>query len=105
MKISGTGFEAECEKVEVLIKPDKRGKREVFHINLSKSVEVRQGKRIARAGRADIHPAEEMIALSDSPSVLNEDGSRAEGTRMIYTRGKKSISIENPIITLPKFKK
>ena len=52
----------------------------------------------------DIYPEEEMITLSDSPTVLNEDGSRANDTRMIYTKGKKSISIENPIITLPKMK-
>lgn len=104
VKITGTDFSATCDKIETSIKINKQGKREISHIRLTGNVEVKQGGKIANAGKADIYPEEEMITLSDSPTVLNEDGSRANGTRMIYTKGKKSISIENPIITLPKMK-
>lgn len=101
VEISGTGFEAKCDNIEVSMKPDKSGRRRITHILMTGNLDIRQGGKSAKAGRANIQPEEETIVLSESPLVVNEDGSMASGTKMIYTRGKKSISIENPRVTLP----
>ena len=99
--INGTDFAADCQKVEVEMKPDKSGKRNISLIVMTDNVSVSQGKRSAAAGRADIYPEQEMIALTDSPIVVNEDGTQARGSRITFTKGKSSLSIENPTIRLP----
>lgn len=105
VKISGTDFEGECDKIEAQMKPIKSGKRKISLIILKGNLRLVQGdgeKKIT-AGRGEILPSEEMIVLSESPVVENADSSKASGSRMIYKKGMKSISIENPQITLPQF--
>ncbi|MBR4597146.1 MAG: hypothetical protein IKO42_01980, partial [Opitutales bacterium] len=101
VEITGTDFAASCERIEVSIKPEKAGKLQIAQISLIKDLKISQGGRLATAGRADINPLKETVALTENPTVQNDDGSKASGSRMIYTRGKQNISIENPRITLP----
>ena len=106
VKISGTDFEGACDKIEAQMKPTKSGKRKISLIILKGNLHLVQGggEKKVTAGRGEILPSEEMIVLSESPVVENADSSRASGSRMIYKRGMKSISIENPQISLPQFK-
>lgn len=108
VEIEGSDFKAKCDKIEAQIKHAQSGaSAKITRIILSGNLQLNQGqdeKKIT-AGRGDIMPDEEMIMLSDSPIVENRDGSTASGTRMTFKRGRKSISIENPRITLPSAKK
>lgn len=99
--ISGTDFGANCDRIEVAITPNKFGKLQIAQISLIGNLKIAQGKKLANAGRADINPIQETVVLTENPIVQNEDGSRATGTKMTYTRGKQNISIENPRIKLP----
>lgn len=98
--ITGTDFAANCDRIEVAIL-EKFNKRQISQISLIGNLKISQGKKLANAGRADINPFQETIILTENPIVENEDGSRATGTRMVYTKGKQNISIENPRIKLP----
>lgn len=101
VSITGTDFGASCQSIEVSIAKSKIGKLQIAQISLIKDLKITQGGRTATAGRADINPVLETVSLTENPVVQNEDGSRAMGTRMVYTRGKQNISIENPRIKLP----
>ncbi|MBO7520863.1 MAG: hypothetical protein J6T16_01310, partial [Opitutales bacterium] len=101
VEIAGTDFAASCARIEVSIKPEKAGKLQIAQISLIKNLKISQGGRLATAGRADINPINETVALTENPQVQNDDGSKASGSRMVYTRGRQNISIENPRITLP----
>lgn len=105
VKIAGTDFQGSCDKVEARMRLSKSGKRKITLIILKDNLKLSQGggENKVSAGRGEILPDDEMIVLSESPAVENKDGSLVRGKRIIYKRGRKSVSVENPQITLPRF--
>lgn len=93
--ITGTDFDASCDKIEVVMKPDKSGEKKIQLIIMTGNIKITQQLKLVSAGRAEILPIEEMITLSENPTIINnEDKTKAVGYKMVYRRGKKSISIE-----------
>lgn len=96
VRVDGTDMNAECGRIEVVMKPSKGSKKKrITQIIMTDSVKLTQGLKEAECGRADIYADEEMIVLSQDPVVFNrEDNTRASGFKMVYNRGKGGISIE-----------
>lgn len=95
VSVEATDMKAACEKIEVSMKPQKNGQKEITHIAMTEDVRLEQGLKEVRCGRADIYADEQMIVLSDNPVVMNrEDNSRVSGYRIVYNKGSQSIAVE-----------
>lgn len=101
VKITGTEFNASCEKVDVEIKPDPRGNRKIQTIIMREKIKIFYGMRTASAGRADIYPEQEIISLTESPVIMEQDKTKIRGSKITYTKGVASATFENATITLP----
>jgi len=93
----GTDMTATCGKAEIVMKPRGAGaQKEISQIVMTDDVKLEQGLKEVHCGRADIYAEEEMIVLNDSPVVINrEDNTRAAGHRIVYNKGKQSVTIED----------
>ncbi len=97
VEATGTDMNSKCDRIIVIIRPPKgNAPRQISQIIMVGNVKLSQGLKDVSCGRADIHVDEEMAILSDNPVVVNrEDNSRVTGQRIVYSQGKRTISVEN----------
>ncbi len=121
VKISATDTEGACDKIEVKIPPQTRGKRrEISEIMLTDNVQLTSGLKDISCGKAHIYARDKVAILTKNPIVFNrEDNTRAAGEKIVYNHGSKIVSIQEdtsgavdefdevekkrPSITLPEF--
>ncbi|MGE9290317.1 MAG: LptA/OstA family protein [Puniceicoccales bacterium] len=92
--IQGEDFIAECDRMEVRTDSEKENDfGAIAMIEATGGVTIRQGDRVATAGRALIHPQSDEVILEDQPSVRDGRGT-VSGYRMILHGEDRKISVE-----------
>ena len=95
VKASGTDMDVSCGKAEVEMRKLKSGGHSISKICLLESVNISSGLKSATCGRAEVFPEDEMVVLSEDPVVIDrEDNTRVSGPRMVYNRGRRSMTVE-----------
>lgn len=95
VKAAGTDMDVSCEKAEVEMRKLKNGGHSISKIYLLESVNLSSGLKSATCGRAEVFPEDEMVVLSEDPVVIDrEDNTRVSGPRMVYNRGRRSMTVE-----------
>lgn len=95
VKASGTDMDVSCGKAEVEMRKLKSGGHSISKICLLESVNLSSGLKSATCGRAEVFPEDEMVVLSEDPVVIDrEDNTRVSGPRMVYNRGRRSMTVE-----------
>ncbi len=92
--IQGEDFLATCDRMEV--KTDSTGADDFGAIALIEAtgeVTIRQGSRVATAGKALIYPQEDEVVLEDGPKVADGRGT-VTGYRMILHGKDRKITVE-----------
>lgn len=109
--VTGTNIRLTCEFLEVVVlrKGDASatvGKFDKFRSLLATgNVRIIQGDREAACGRAEVHPGENKIILSENPVVvLHGDEARMAGKKITMFRGERRVIVEEPVSTLPPIK-
>lgn len=97
VKIRGTDLDGSCNRIELEMQPDSaNGKRRLERITMTSEVKIIQGLKEVSCGRADIFAPQERVVLSQNPVVINhEDNTSAEGYRIVYDKGRRSLTVEN----------
>ena len=95
-KITATDTEGSCDKIEVTIPPAQKNKRrEISDIVLKGRVNIAQAEKKITCGKAHIYVADEAAVLTENPVIFNaEDGTRAAGSKIVYNKGSKLVSIQ-----------
>ena len=95
VKAVGTDMDVSCDKAEVGIRKRKGGGHSINKIDLYGNVNLSSGLKAATCGKAEIFPEDEMVVLSEDPVVIDrEDNTRVSGPRMVYNRGRRSMTVE-----------
>lgn len=95
VKATGTDMDVSCQKAEVEMRRLKSGGHSISKIRLLESVNLSSGMKSATCGAAEVFPEDEMVVLSDDPVVIDrEDNTRVSGPRMVYNRGRRSMTVE-----------
>ena len=97
VEMSATQTDGSCGKMEVLIAPpDRVGRRQIAEIGLSDSVKITQQSKEITCGRAQIFVRDELAVLTQDPIIVNkEDNSRVAGSRIIYNKGSRRITVDD----------
>jgi lipopolysaccharide export system protein LptA len=94
VKIAGSDFIALCDRMEV--RTDSSEENDfgaISVINAIGNVTIRQGDRIATAGKAVIYPEINEVILEDQPTVRDGRGT-VSGYRMILHGADRKITVE-----------
>ncbi|PWM30871.1 MAG: hypothetical protein DBX55_03935 [Verrucomicrobia bacterium] len=96
VSITGTDLDGECDRIEVVMKPPRAGaQKEIVQIIMRGNVKMSQALKEVECGRADLYVDEEMIVLSENPTVVNtQDNTRVNAPRIIYNKGRRKIIFE-----------
>lgn len=96
VSISGTDLDGECDRIEVVMRPPRAGaQKEIVQIIMRGNVKMSQALKEVECGRADLYVDEEMIVLSENPTVVNtQDNTRVNAPRIIYNKGRRKIIFE-----------
>ena len=100
VKLTGNNLIVTCDRLE--IHSDRTGDLEANFGKLSSikqiiaigNVSISQEGRTARAGRAEVIPAEDKIVLTENPIVTDAQGA-VSGERMIFYRGDRRAVVES----------
>ena len=97
VKITATDTEGSCGKIETSITPPERNKRrEISEIIFRENVSLTQGLKEITCGKAHIYAKDEVAVLTQNPIIFNrEDNTRAAGSKIVYNKGSKLVSIQN----------
>lgn len=114
--VTGTNLYATCDEMEVVAdrQQDKAAEAAVGKVGTIQSivmkgnVDIEQSGRRAEAGRADILPREDKVILTESPKVIDSEGT-VSGWRITLYKGERKALVEGqpggerPRIQLPGF--
>jgi lipopolysaccharide transport protein LptA len=100
VKMTGNNLVVTCDRLEV--HADRTGDLDanigqlggIQQILAIGNVSISQEGRVARAGRAEVLPAEDKIVLTENPIVMDEQGS-VSGESMTFYRGERRAVVDS----------
>ena len=100
VKLTGNNLIVTCDRLEV--HSDRTGDLDANFGKLGSikqivavgNVSISQEGRTARAGRAEVIPAEDKIVLTENPIVIDAQGT-VSGERMLFYRGERRAVVES----------